>query len=340
VTTAANSPLLEVKDLETKFFGAGREFTAVDKISFNLNRGEFLAVVGESGSGKSVTALSVLRLMPPQGRITGGQVIFDGEDLLHLPGHALRQVRGNRIAMIFQEPMTSLNPVLTIGDQIVEALVVHKMMGRSAAREQAIELLRRVQIPLPEKRIDDYPHRLSGGMRQRVMIAMALSCEPDILIADEPTTALDVTVQAQILDLLKRLQAEYQMAMILITHDLGIVRDCADRVVVMYGGKIVEQGRVADTLAATAHPYTQMLVDIARNLEGESHRALKRNAWAPFQQKNQWTGCNFYDRCPEHVAACRDNEPPQVQLTREHCVWCFNRASAPARGRNGRLYSS
>jgi len=340
VKTAANSPLLAVKELETKFFGAGREFTAVGKISFNLERGEFLAVVGESGSGKSVTALSILRLMPPQGRITGGQVIFDGEDLLHLPGQALRQIRGNRIAMIFQEPMTSLNPVLTIGDQIVEALVVHKTVGRRAAREQAIELLRRVQIPLPEERIDDYPHRLSGGMRQRAMIAMALSCEPDILIADEPTTALDVTVQAQILDLLKRLQAEYQMAMILITHDLGIVRDCADRVVVMYGGKIVEEGCVTDTLATTAHPYTQMLVDIARNLEGENRRAPRRNAGAPFQQNGQRSGCNFYGRCPEHVAVCRDHEPPQVRLTSEHCVWCFNRTSAPTFGGKGQQCSS
>ena len=254
---SGEEPVLEVRGLRTWFHtrsGVGR---AVDGLSFHLGRGETLGLVGESGCGKSLAALSVLRLVSSPGRIEGGRVRLRGRDLLDLEEEEMRRVRGNEIAMIFQEPMTSLNPVLTCGDQIAEAVRRHRDAGRQQARERAIDMMRRVGIPAPEQRVDEYPHQLSGGMRQRVMIAMALSCAPDVLIADEPTTALDVTTQAQILDLLQRLQAEFHMAVLLITHDLGVVAETADRVAVMYAGRIVETAETARLFADPRHPYTK-----------------------------------------------------------------------------------
>ena len=255
--TSTKRPLLEVTDLRTQFFTQDGVVKAVNGVSFTLGEGEALGLVGESGCGKSVSALSLMRLIPqPPGRIVSGQVIFDGRDLLKLKEDDMRKVRGNDIAMIFQDPMTSLNPVLTIGRQISEALELHKGMDRSAARKRTIELLELVGIPAARNRVDDYPHQFSGGMRQRVMIAMALSCEPKLLLADEPTTALDVTIQAQILDLIARLRRELGMAIIMITHDLGVVAGIADRINVMYAGYIVETGTVDEIFHRPRHPYT------------------------------------------------------------------------------------
>ena len=256
-----SEPLLVVEDLRTHFFTDEGVVRAVDGVSFEVRAGETLAVVGESGSGKSVTSLSILRLIPsPPGRIVSGSIRFRGRELLGLSNEEMRRIRGREISMIFQEPMTSLNPVYTCGDQIMEALIVHERMGRRAARARAIDLLRTVGIPSPEQRVDEYPHQMSGGMRQRVMIAMALACRPAILIADEPTTALDVTIQAQILELLKRLQGELGMAVLLITHDLGVVAETADRVVVMYAGQVVERSDVRAAFQRTRHPYTAGLL--------------------------------------------------------------------------------
>jgi ABC-type dipeptide/oligopeptide/nickel transport system ATPase component len=252
-------PLLEIKDLRTWFFSEGRVLKAVDGVSLTIEEGETVALVGESGCGKSVTALSILGLVPtPPGRIVGGEILLEGRDLLRLEHRALRNVRGNRIGMIFQEPMTSLNPVFTIGNQIVEAIDEHRPVGRKAARRRAAELIDLVGLPDPHRLLGEYPHRLSGGMRQRVMIAMALACEPKLLIADEPTTALDVTTQAQILDLLSKLQQRLGMAMLIITHDLGVVARTARRVAVMYAGRKVEEAAVADLLAHPRHPYTRV----------------------------------------------------------------------------------
>ena len=250
--------LLEVRDLRTLFaVEGGGEFAAVDGVGFTLGAGRTLGIVGESGCGKSVTALSIMGLVAqPPGRIGGGSIVFDGVDLLQLPPAAMRELRGDRISMIFQEPMTSLNPAFTIGDQIVEGIVRHRPASEPTARALALEMLRRVHIPSPEERFDDYPHRLSGGMRQRVMIAMALACKPALLIADEPTTALDVTVQAQILDLIRDLQGEFGSAVIIITHDLGVVAELADDIMVMYAGRSVEQGSAREVFHSPQHPYT------------------------------------------------------------------------------------
>jgi peptide/nickel transport system ATP-binding protein len=292
-------PLLEVSNLRTYFRTDEGEARAVDGVSFTVEAGEVVGIVGESGSGKSVTSLSILRLIPePPGRILpGSSVRFKGEELVTASEDRLRQIRGNDIAMIFQEPMTSLNPVYTVGAQIMEALRLHRGLGKREARERAIELLRMVGIADPEARVDAYPHQLSGGMRQRVMIAMALSCEPDLLIADEPTTALDVTIQAQILELLRDLQQRLGMAMILITHDLGVVAQVCDRVLVMYAGEVVEEGSVEQIFRNPRHPYTQGLLQAIPRLGQERDRLATIPGAVP--SALAWpTGCRFHPRCP------------------------------------------
>jgi len=254
------TPLLDVQGLTVTFSGAGPAVTAVDHVSFTIDRGETLGLVGESGSGKSVTAFSLLRLVQPPGKITAGRVIFEGRDLLPLPEAEMREIRGKHISLIFQEPMTALNPVMRVGDQIAEALIVHDAATRRDARRRAIELLDAVRIPDAARRVHDYPHQLSGGMRQRVMIAIALACHPSLIIADEPTTALDVTIQAQVLDLIRELKTQHNLALLLITHDFGVIAEMADRVAVMYRGRLVEQGPVRQILRTPAHEYTQRLL--------------------------------------------------------------------------------
>ena len=254
------APLLDVQNLTVVFEGSGSPVTAVDGVSFQIQPGETLGLVGESGSGKSVTAFSILRLLQPPGRVSGGRVLFEGRDLLTLSEREMRAVRGARISLIFQEPMTALNPVMRVGDQIAEALTVHGKAGGSDARARAVELLTAVRIQDPERRVRDYPHQLSGGMRQRVMIAIALACQPPLIIADEPTTALDVTIQAQVLELLRDLKAQFNLALLLITHDFGVIAEMADRVAVMYKGALVEQGPVRQILREPAHDYTRSLL--------------------------------------------------------------------------------
>jgi ABC-type dipeptide/oligopeptide/nickel transport system ATPase component len=263
-----DAPLLDVQDLTVTFGGAVPPVNAVDGVSFQIAAGETLGLVGESGSGKSVTAFSILRLVQPPGRITGGRVMFEGRDLLTLPERGMREVRGARISLIFQEPMTALNPVMRVGDQIAEALTVHGMAGGRDARMRAVELLEAVKIADPARRVLDYPHQLSGGMRQRVMIAIALACRPPLIIADEPTTALDVTIQAQVLDLLRELKARFNLALLLITHDFGVIAEMADRVAVMYRGRLVEQGAVRQILRQPQHEYTRALLAAVPGMKG------------------------------------------------------------------------
>ena len=320
-------PLLRVRDLKTYFVtdrGAGTA-RAVDGVSFDLQPGETLGIVGESGCGKTVTSLSILRLIPePPGHIRPGSYIeFEGRNLLTLAPKELRAIRGNRIAMIFQEPMTSLNPVLTIGDQVAEAAIVHQRLSRRAARARAIEMLQQVGIPDPGSRVDDYPHQLSGGMRQRVMIAMALICHPQILIADEPTTALDVTIQAQILELLARLQQQLGMAVLLITHDLGVVAGTADRVVVMYAGQVVETAPTPELFARPEHPYTEGLMASIPRLDRPRERLHSIPGSVP--AATSWpTGCRFHPRCPYAWEKCRTEEPPLLDTqVAEHSARCW-----------------
>ena len=310
-------PLLRVRDLKTYFVtehGSGTA-RAVDGVSFDVYPGETLGIVGESGCGKTVTSLSILRLIPePPGHIRPGSFIeFEGRNLLTLAPKELRAVRGNRIAMIFQEPMTSLNPVFTVGHQIAEAAIVHQGLGRKPARARAIEMLRLVGIPDPSERVDHYPHQMSGGMRQRVMIAMALICHPQLLIADEPTTALDVTIQAQILELLDRLQREIGMAVMLITHDLGVVAGSADRVVVMYAGQVVEQAPTGELFARPQHPYTEGLLASVPRLDTRVSQVRGRLHSIPGQvpAATAWpAGCRFHPRCPYAWDRCAAEEPP------------------------------
>ncbi len=317
------APLLEVRNLQTYFATEEGEFRAVDGVSFALEAGRTLAVVGESGCGKSVTSLSIMGLVPqPPGRIAGGEILFQGTDLLRLSEAELREIRGNKISMIFQEPMTSLNPAFTIGDQIVEGIMRHRRVGRAEARERAIEMLRRVRIPSPEKRIDDYPHRLSGGMRQRAMIAMALACEPKLLIADEPTTALDVTIQAQILDLMRALREETGTSIILITHDLGVVAELADDVVVMYAGRIVERAAVRDLFAAPQHPYTIGLLGSIPKLHLEQERLSVIEGQVP-NPLQPVTGCRFHPRCPFADDQCRRADPALAEIAPGHQAACW-----------------
>jgi len=309
-------PLLDVRELVTRFRTDGDEVRAVDGVSFTVDAGATLGIVGESGSGKSVTALSILRLLrDPPGRVVGGEVRFRGRDLLKLDEKQMREVRGNQISMIFQEPMTSLNPVLTVGDQVAEPLRLHRGMSRSAARAEAAALFKKVGIADPERRVHDYPHQMSGGMRQRVMIAMALACKPQLLIADEPTTALDVTIQAQILELLASLKRELGMSLVLITHDLGVVAESCDDVVVMYAGHIVEKGRAKELFARPRHPYTHGLLRSVPSLQpvgkenGRRRRLLEIPGMVPRLDQLP-AGCRFQDRCPSVQARCRAEAPP------------------------------
>ena len=319
--TGAASPILEVRDLRTSFHTREGEGRAVDGVSFHLDRGETLGLVGESGCGKSVTALSILGLVAPPGRIGGGQILLSGRDLLTLPEKDMRQVRGDEVAMVFQEPMSSLNPVLTCGRQIEEAVRLHQGGSRQEAKARAIEMMHLVGIPAPEQRVDDYPHQLSGGMRQRVMIAIALSCSPDVLIADEPTTALDVTIQAQILELLEKLQAEFHMAILLITHDLGVVAEVADRVAVMYAGQIVETATTKDLFASPRHPYTRGLLCSIPHLDGRQERLEVIPGRVP-EATSLPFGCRFHPRCSLAESACEATDQSLEECGVDHEVRC------------------
>jgi peptide/nickel transport system ATP-binding protein len=316
-----DGPLLRVEHLSTMFETAAGPVAAVNDISFDIRAGETLGLVGESGSGKSVTALSLLRLVQPPGRISAGRVLFNGQDLLALDEAAMRKVRGAGIALVFQEPMTALNPVFTIGDQIGEAMLVHGRASRREARAQAIELLRAVRMPSPEARVDDYPHQLSGGMRQRVMIAIALACRPSLVIADEPTTALDVTIQAQILELLRDMKAAFNLSLLLITHDLGVIAETADRVAVMYAGRIVETGPVRAILRTPQHPYTRgLLASIPGGRHGTRLRAIDgtvpRLGFLP-------SGCAFNPRCPDRFEPCTSAPPPDFAAGADQLAKCY-----------------
>jgi len=307
------SHLLDVKDLRTHFPTRAGVVRAVDGVSFFIDGGELLGLVGESGCGKSMTALSIMRLIAPPGKIVGGEITFDGRDLLKLSNREMRAVRGDDIAMIFQDPMTSLNPVFTVGEQIAEALRLHRKLSHKDARAAAVAAMREVSIPDPDLRADDYPHQLSGGMRQRVMIAMALACDPKLLIADEPTTALDVTIQAQILELLDGLRKTRELAVLLITHDLGVVAEVADRVAVMYTGKIVEESPVEELFARPKHPYTEGLLRSVPKLTAKdvvkSERLLTIEGMVP-KPTALPPGCHFEPRCPYRMPRCREGEIP------------------------------
>ena len=317
------SALLEVRNLRTYFRVDGGEMRAVDDVSFSVESGRTLGIVGESGCGKSVTALSIMGLIPkPPGRIAGGEIRFEGRNLLELPPQAMRDLRGDRISMIFQEPMTSLNPAFTIGDQVVEVLMRHRRVDAGRAKKLAIDMLRRVRIPSPETRYDDHPHRLSGGMRQRVMIAMALACGPALLIADEPTTALDVTIQAQILELMRALREETGTAIVLITHDLGVVAEIADEVVVMYAGRVVERAPVAALFVNAQHPYTIGLLGSIPQLHREQARLAAIEGQVP-NPMAQLEGCRFHPRCPFAVDRCRREEPPLIPIEAHHHAACW-----------------
>ncbi len=319
----ANTPVLSVRDLQTYFFTDAGVAKAVDGVSFDLYRGRTLALVGESGCGKSMSALSILRLVPdPPGRIVGGQILFHGQDLTQISNPQMRALRGNQISMIFQEPMTSLNPVFRIGGQIASIIMLHKGVDKKEAREQAIALLGKVGIPSPEERIDDYPHQMSGGMRQRVMIAMALACDPDVLIADEPTTALDVTIQAQILALLRRLQDEVGMALLLITHDLGIVAENADEVAIMYAGRIVEQAPVQQLFSQPKHPYTVGLFNSLPKLDQGGSRLEPIRGTVPNSAQFP-PGCRFHPRCPHAMEVCRERTPEFLPVETDHVAACW-----------------
>ena len=317
------SELLAVEGLRTQFRTDDGQFAAVDGVSFAVPSGQTLAIVGESGCGKSVTALSIMGLVPdPPGRITGGSIRFEGRELVGLPARAMQDLRGNGMAMIFQEPMSSLNPAFTIGDQIVEGLMRHRPLSRAQASERALEMLRKVRIPAPEQRFHEHPHKLSGGMRQRAMIAMALACEPRLLIADEPTTALDVTIQAQILDLMRSLQKETGTAIILITHDLGVVAEVADEVVVMYAGRVVERAPVQRLFEAPQHPYTVGLLGSIPRLDADQERlaAIDGQVPNPFRMPG---GCSFAQRCPFAQAQCREAAPELRDLGGGQSAACW-----------------
>jgi peptide/nickel transport system ATP-binding protein len=316
--------LIQVKNLQTSFFTPEGEVRAIDGVSFEIAEGKTLGLVGESGCGKSVTSLSIMRLISsPPGKIVGGEIIYRGRDLLKLNNEEMRRIRGNEISMIFQEPMTSLNPVFTVGNQIGEAIRLHQGLGKKETRQKTIEMLRLVKIADPESRVDAYPHQLSGGMRQRVMIAMALSCNPSLLIADEPTTALDVTIQAQILELMKELQQKFGMALLLITHDLGVVAEQADEVAIMYAGKIVEHANTQAIFGRPFHPYT---VGLLNSLPGARGKKKKRLAAIPGMVPSPLHlpgGCRFRDRCPKAQGACADAEPRLLEKESGHFVACY-----------------
>jgi len=316
--------LLEVKNLTTRFYTESGVVHAVNGISFSLNEGESIGIVGESGSGKSVSVMSLLRLIPtPPGKIEAGEALYNGRDLLTISNDEMRRVRGREIAMIFQDPMTSLNPVLTVGRQMTEVLRLHLAMNDAQARERAAEMLDLVGIPNPVDRLKDYPHQFSGGQRQRVMIAMALSCNPSLLIADEPTTALDVTIQAQIIELVKQLQEKLGMAIIWITHDLGVVAGMVENVAVMYGGNIVEMARVEDVYAKHIHPYTLGLLDSIPSLDAKEKTRLASIKGMPPDLRGEQTGCAFAPRCPYVIEKCWQEEPDLFAVGPKHVVACW-----------------
>lgn len=315
--------LLEVRNLKADFYTEDGVAPVIDGVSFGINRGEIMGVVGESGCGKSVTSLSIMRLLPdPPGRIISGQILFEGKDLLKISEAEMREIRGNEISMIFQEPMTSLNPVYTCGDQIIEALRRHRGLDKKQALEKTIEMLRLVGISSPERRVDAYPHQLSGGMRQRIMIALALSCSPKLLIADEPTTALDTTIQAQILELMEKLQRELGMAIMLITHDLGVIAEVAERVVVMYAGKVVEEADVFSLFENPLHPYTRGLLRSIPHLDAPKERLHTIMGTVP-NPLHMPLGCRFNPRCPDAVDICRQKEPPLGKTDSGRQVACW-----------------
>ncbi|ARO15880.1 oligopeptide/dipeptide ABC transporter, ATPase subunit (plasmid) [Ketogulonicigenium robustum] len=319
--------LLDVRGLRTAFMTSRGRVQAVRGVDFTVNRGEVLGIVGESGSGKSVTCMSVLRLLKRQGRIECGETLFDGKDLMQLSEAEMSDIRGNRISVIFQDPMSSLNPTMTVGQQVMESVIRHRNCTRAEARARALELFELVRIPSPETRLDAYPHEFSGGMRQRAMIAIALACEPQLLIADEPTTALDVTIQRQILSLIKELQQRLDMAVILITHDLGVIAETADRVMVMYGGMVMEEAPVADIFARPRHPYTRGLMDSIPDPHALGHGRLKPIAGAPPDMLAPPPGCPFAPRCPVARKVCAAAMPPM-----------FDGAPLPGAGRRSRCW--
>ena len=319
-------PELLVKNLKVSFSTSKKELIAVRGISYQLNQGEILALVGESGCGKTVSALSILRLIQePPGKIVSGEILFGGKDLLKLKKNELQGLRGKDIAMIFQDPMTSLNPVLTIGEQIIETLLRHTSLSRKKAREKSFRLLEQVEIPSPLQKLDQYPHQLSGGMRQRAMIAIALSCSPRILIADEPTTALDVLIQAQILSLLKKIKNDTQMSILLITHDLAVVAEVAERVMVMYAGEIVESGSVNDLFRSPLHPYTIGLIESIPTLESTQQKLskLKEISGAVPSLSQVSFGCPFHPRCPTAETRCKTDKPKFKKISKTHSVNCW-----------------
>lgn len=315
--------LLEVKDLRTSFFTPSGEVKAVGGVSFSLDKGKVLGIVGESGSGKSVTAYSILQILTHPGRIIGGSVKLDGEELVGISEDKMRQVRGNRISIIFQDPMTSLNPVFTIGNQMMEAILLHTQRNKNEARERAIEMLRLVGINEPEKRIHQYAYELSGGMRQRAMIAMALACEPDILIADEPTTALDVTIQAQIIELMMDLQKKMGLAIIMITHDLGVIANMCDEVIVMYGGRICERGTAPEIFYNPRHEYTRNLLRSIPNIDDDEKQRLVPISGSPVDLLNLPLGCPFAPRCDRAMKVCLKQFPPEYWVAKDHIASCW-----------------
>ncbi|MEW6671270.1 MAG: ABC transporter ATP-binding protein [Thermodesulfobacteriota bacterium] len=324
----AQSHLLEIQNLETHFYVHGHVARAVDDISLSLDSGQTLGLVGESGCGKSVTAHSIIQLIPnPPGKIVGGKILLEGMDLLSLSEARMRAIRGNRISMIFQEPMTSLNPVFPVGDQVGEVIRLHQKLSRKDTRRRVVEMFKLVGIPAPESRLDDFPHQMSGGMRQRVMIAMALACNPRLMIADEPTTALDVTIQAQILDLMNKLKDETGAAILFITHDLGVIAEMAQKVAVMYAGKVVEYTDVRTIYANPKHPYTvgllQSIPVIGRKMKGSRLNTISGTVPSLF---NLPAGCLFSDRCPDVFADCRNIKPEMYQITEHHVARCLKYA--------------
>jgi oligopeptide transport system ATP-binding protein len=316
------SNLLEVKNLKTVFQTYAGQVSALNNLSFEIAQGEAVGIVGESGSGKSVTMLSIMRLLSENGKIADGKIVFDGKNLKDATEKEMQNIRGNEIGMIFQDPMTSLNPLFTVGNQLIDAILKHSKLTKSEASMKAIEMLRLVGIPSPEKRLKQYPHEFSGGMRQRVMIAMALSCEPKLLIADEPTTALDVTIQAQILELMKELKTKLSTSIILITHDLGLVADVCERVIVMYGGMIVEQGKVDDIFYNTKHPYTKGLLKCIPRLNMGKER-LKPIDGQPPDMINPPAGCPFVERCPNAMEICAIKKPEYKMTGVDHGAACW-----------------
>lgn len=315
--------LLEIKDLKVSFFNHSGEVKAIRGVSFDVKKGEILGIVGESGSGKSVTSLSVMRLLKGTGKVTNGEVIYKGENLLNKSEKEMMKIRGNDIAMIFQDPMTSLNPVFKVGDQISDVIRRHQGLNKKEARKKAIEMLKMVGIPSPEERYNNYPHEFSGGMRQRAIIAMALSCEPDLLIADEPTTALDVTIQAQILELLMELKEKLNTSIILITHDLGVVANTCSRVIVMYGGLVMEEGSVDDIFYNPLHPYTKGLLRSLPKVDGGEKQRLIPISGNPPDSSSKIEGCPFAERCPHAMDICRKKQPEYYYDGENHRAMCW-----------------